>query len=158
MNAVEAVFDVDNDDRRKRRIDRGLNLIGLITLVVTIVEVLLALVAIPAILNTSSDTDKITEGNEMAACRSIYRSKIDTAMSELVSAEAQLGVLTNEGFQAALDEDRAELDRVLAEAPVIRADLSGAISALSVATTDYATAGDRSLKDPQGFLATCPTR
>lgn len=105
---------------------------------------LMLVIALPAIFSAENNSDQIRDGNEMAACRSIYRAKID-------DASANLQIVIAQGLQAIAKDDEAGLDEAvlgLAETELM----------LQRATDDYTDAVNRSSADPEAFLADCEAK
>jgi len=117
---------------------------------VTVLIVLVAAVAATLVIVANSATDsesarissaETQEQAQIAGCRSVYRSDID-------DASARLDVLIATGLPAAVAEDEAALNAVLAEFPA-------AVDALNTANDEYRAAIIRSLQDPDEFLREC---
>ena len=102
---------------------------------------MMLIIALPAIFSAENNSDQVRNGNEMAACRSIYRAKID-------DASANLQVVISQGLQALARDDDAALDQAVV-------GLAETENRLKQATNDYTDAVNRSSEDPDQFLAEC---
>lgn len=105
---------------------------------------LMLVVALPAIFSAENNSDQVRDGNEMQACRSTYRAKID-------DASANLQIVIAHGLQAIAQDD----DEGLNEAVLGLAETE---LQLKRATEDYTDAVNRSSSDPEAFLAECEAK
>ncbi len=126
-----------------------------VTLLLVLVLVAVAIVRLPSDLSTSRNAEEVRRGNEIASCRSQWRSRVDDAVGRVLAAKSELDVLTNEGLQASVTGDDARLEVLTGSAPAERDAVLAAVGELTKATDDYRAAVDRSVADPAGFLADC---
>jgi len=128
---------------------------AIVTLVMVAALAVVAIVRLPSDLSTSRNAEEVRRANEIASCRSQWRSRVDDAVGRVLAAKSELDVLTNEGLQASVTGDDARLETLTGQAPAERDSVLAAVAELTKATDDYRAAVDRSVADPAGFLADC---
>lgn len=145
---TETVSDLDVTDRRH-------TILVWTTAAGAALMLALGLFIVPTLLSTSSTSDEIARGNELAACRASVEAEVDIVKIESLVASADLELLTNEALSAIYHGDQAELARILDAAPGMRARVQTAVEHARVAQADLQDVATRSREDPDGFLADC---
>lgn len=128
----------------KRRTDAALDGILVVVAVLVLGSAVMLVVALPRIFDTSSNTDAVLQGNEMAACRSLLAYDVNTA-------KAELDILFAEGLNAAVADDDATVADLAAQIPERAAAVRSALSAQRDGNT-------LSRDEPEQFLQQCEER
>lgn len=138
-------------------------------LVLSGIVAVLVILGTPAIINASSTSDEVARSQRLDSCRSSYASRVtdartdfDVARSERDTAATELGLLTNAGLQAAVEDNDDRLSRVFASLPAARALVEEREKTVAVATKALREAADTYVEqaslartDPDAFLASC---
>lgn len=140
---------------RSGRVDKRLNILLIVTTAVTILTLCLLVITTPRIFSSASNSEEVKKGNEIAACRSHWRSYVDDAIGDVLAKKTELDVLTNEGLEASVSGDRAALLENTLKAPEKRDAVILAVNNLTTAIDDYRIAIEKSIDDPQAFVAEC---
>lgn len=140
---------------RSDRVDKGLNILLILTTVVTLLTLVLLVVTTPRIFSSANNSEEVRRGNEIAACRSQWRTRVDDAMSQVLAKKSELDILTNEGLQASVAKDNDALLATTLEAPEKRDAVMTAVNNLTTAIDDYRAAVDKSIDDSDAFLTEC---
>jgi len=92
---------------------------------------------------------------DIGGCRTKYRSQVDDAIAQSISSLVDLGVVNLDGLKAAIQEDEATLDELIAQYPLTREDALEVIDTIESSTNTYLNKVDESIKDPETFLKDC---
>jgi len=127
-----------------KRTDAALNGILMFVAVLVLGSAVMLVVALPRIFDTSSNTDAVLEGNQMAACRSLLAYDVNTA-------KAELDILFGLGLRAAVIEDDATTEQLAEQVPVLADAVHAALEAQRLGN-------ELSRDDPEAFLEQCEGR
>lgn len=98
---------------------------------------------------------EVKQGVDIATCLTGYDAKTRTAQDAVDDTRADIFKLVLLGLTASAVGDRAELDRIAAQTPIVLADHDVAIDAKSVAVGNLVRAAQKAHTDPGGFLEKC---
>lgn len=125
-------------DRRRRRL----------SLLLLLVIAVLGGVTMRYAASTTSIARSLKDSDELAGCRALYRADIDVANSNVQS-------LFLRGLAAAAGDDDAFVAEILTPDADGVSRVDRALQDLDDANAAYADAVERSIADPDAFLAAC---
>lgn len=140
------------------RKDKVLNLILFITAVVTVLTLAISAVALPQIMTGTSNTKAQVRSDRLTACRSAYRTDIDSATLDLSVASAKAQSLFTRAIGAAVTQDRVLLRDLAFQLVAVDEEKEAAIDAVATANQRYKAAVARSAADPAAFVNECQNR
>lgn len=92
---------------------------------------------------------------DVGGCRTKYRSQVDDAIAQSIASLVDLGVVNLDGLKASIQEDSEELRKLVEVYPATRAEAQEAIGQIETSTSIYLAKVDKSVEDPEAFLAQC---
>lgn len=137
--------------------DRRLNVLLAVSVAVAVAMVVGAFIFGPRILRSAStsDAEAIQRGNELTACRAVFRVEVDDAVAHLTAAKADLDVLTNEGLEASARGDKAKLAGLIGQLEPARMRVERLAKEVDSTTDDYKRLVTLSRDDPDRFIDAC---
>lgn len=138
--------------------DRVLNAVLFGTAVVTVAILILLAFAIPQIRSGTANTKAQVRSDRLTACRSAFRTDIDSATLDLQVATAKGQTLITRAVGAAVTGDRELLRSIGFELLAVDVEKDQAIEDVDRANRAYKAAVLRSTDDPETFVAECQSR
>lgn len=105
----------------------------------------------------ANNSDQVSRGNDIAACRGDVFSELTAADAALDQARAEWDLVYGDGLVGVLNADETLVDDALARIPIAAAQVREKQAAVGVAAENYSAVARLAVDDPEQLLADCRT-